>query len=44
MAKEGEGYLEHVRDWWERFNDDNVMVLVFEKMKEVCDVIIPFES
>ncbi|XP_076816857.1 amine sulfotransferase-like [Clavelina lepadiformis] len=33
-AKEGEGYLEHIRSWYQHKDDENVLFLCFEEMKK----------
>ncbi|CAK8692823.1 unnamed protein product [Clavelina lepadiformis] len=33
FAKEGEGYLEHIRSWYQHKDDENVLFLCFEEMK-----------
>ncbi|XP_076818062.1 amine sulfotransferase-like isoform X2 [Clavelina lepadiformis] len=34
FAKEGEGYLEHIRSWHQHKDDENVLFLCFEEMKK----------
>lgn len=35
FAKDGEGYLEHVRDWNEHRSDGNALFIVYEDLKKV---------
>jgi len=35
FAKEGEGYLEHIKEWYPHREDPNVMFLIYEEMKQV---------
>jgi len=44
MSKEGEGYLEHVREWYEHRNNENVLLLVYEEMKQVITPINTFSA
>nr|XP_026694975.1 amine sulfotransferase-like isoform X1 [Ciona intestinalis]XP_026694978.1 amine sulfotransferase-like isoform X1 [Ciona intestinalis] len=34
LAKDGEGYLEHVRDWAKHKNDSNAMFLMYEDIRQ----------
>ncbi|XP_076822462.1 amine sulfotransferase-like [Clavelina lepadiformis] len=34
FAKEGEGYLEHIKEWYPHRNDSNIMFVTFEDLKE----------